>query len=357
MKVALFSDLHAHPFAQYARVLPSGLGSRLQDALDAVATVRRAASEAGAAAVVFGGDLFHTMSRLDVVALNGVFREVAAFGRAGLPVFLLVGNHDQAGRNGQHALEVFKTLDHVVVMDQPGWYSHRDAAALGVYAVPYREDTNEVRALLSAIPPPPAICARRLLLLHTGFDGARTGPHEYRMSSELAVGDVPDGFDFVLSGHYHLPQWLDERRRIAYIGALTHQSWGDVNQPRGYAIADLERLTLERFESGAPRFLRLEPGDLDPVRPGDFVEVVVPHDADDSAVLAAQAGLASAAAGGGQVVRAPAPEVSPAPRLSCAGTSELGALIEPYVKHVGAAPGAEAPLISLGHDLLRRAAA
>ncbi len=357
MKVAFFSDLHAHPFQQYARILPSGRNSRLQDALDAIALVRRAALEAGARAVVFGGDLFHTMNRLDVATLNGVFEEIARFSRDGLPLFLLVGNHDQAARNGEHSLAVFRSLPDVVVMDEPGWYEHPATPGLGVYAVPYHEDTGEVRRALGTIPPARPEWTHRLLVLHAGFDGARTGPHEYRMSSELAAGDVPDGFDLVLSGHYHLPQWIDEARRIAYVGATTHQSWSDCNQPRGYAIADLRARTIERFESNAPRFLRLAPGELDQVRPDDFVEIVLPFDADDTAMLAAREALDRCGAGGGQLVRAPAPERPAATRLGCGSTTDLPALIAPYVDHVADKDAPTEALIALGHDLLRRAAA
>ncbi len=357
MKVALFSDLHAHPFQQYARVLPNGRNSRLQDALDAIAAVRRSAVEHGARAVVFGGDLFHTMGRLDVGTLNGVFAEIAAFSAAHLPVFLLVGNHDQADKTGRHSLEVFKVLEHVVVMDEPGWYTHPGAPGLAVYAIPHREDTNALRTLLGAIPPAPASDAQRLLILHAGFDGAKTGPHEYRMASELAAGDVPDGFDLVLSGHYHLPQWIDEGRRIAYIGAATHQSWGDANQPRGHAIADLATRTLARFESGAPRFLRLAPSEIERARAGDFVEILLPHDADEATAEAAQHALEEAGAGGGQIVRAPRPERIATARLGCGHTTDVGALIAPYVEHVSEVVGLREDLVALGHDLLRKAAA
>ncbi len=357
MRVALFSDLHAHPFHQYARVLPSGRNSRLQDALDAIGTVRRAAVAHGARAVVFGGDLFHTMGRLDVGTLNGVFAEIAAFWADRLPVFLLVGNHDQADKSGRHALEVFKVLEHVVVMDEPGWYGHARAPGLAVHGIPYREDTGAVRSLLGEISPAPAGASHRLLVLHAGFDGARTGPHEYRMTSELTARDIPDGFDLVLSGHYHLPQWIDERRRIAYIGALTHQSWGDANQPRGYAIADLSTRTIERFDAGAPRFLRVGPAELERVRPGDFVEVALAHDADEAAAAAAQQSLETLQAGGGQVVREPAPERAATPRLDCAPTTDVAALVEPYVTHVSDAGVPREDLVALGHDLLRRAAA
>lgn len=353
MKVALFSDLHAHPFAQHARLLPGGRSSRLQDALDALDVVRDAARASGAIATVFGGDLFHTMSRLDVATLNGVFAGIAAF--SPLPLFLLVGNHDQADRSGTHSLEVFRPLGHVVVMDEPGWYTHPAAPGLGVFGIPYHEDTNELRRILACIPP--AEHAHRLLVLHAGFDGARTGPHEYRMAAELSVRDVPDGFDLVLSGHYHLPQWMDEARRIAYIGAITHQTWGDANQPRGHAIADLATRTLERFETRAPRFLRLGPEALGAVRPGDFVEVLLPHDADDGAVAKARSRLEHAGAGGGLVVRAASPEEAPAPRLPCTPTTDLAALIEPYVEHVAAGTAQHEPLVTLGQDLLRQAAA
>jgi hypothetical protein len=195
-----------------------------------------------------------------------------------------------------------------------------------------------------------------VLLLHAGFDGARTGPHEYRMASELAAGDVPDGFDFVFSGHYHLPQWVDEGRRIAYIGATTHQTWGDCNQTRGHAICDLETHTLERFESATPRFLRLGPEELGAARAGDFVEVVLPHGTAEPVAVAAQEALERSGAGGGQIVREPAPSEPAVTRLPCGPTADIGALLGPYVEHLIEDSTARKDLVALGHDLLRQAA-
>ena len=358
MRVALFSDLHAHPFAQYARVLPNGRNSRLQDALDAMSEVFDAAREERAAAIVFGGDLFHTFGRIDTTTLADVFDRLAGLAPEGPPLFLLVGNHDQADRSGAHALRAFRSLPQVVVMDAPGWHTHPRAPGLGVLAVPYTDDTNEVRRHLGEAD------ARRqgawthtLAVLHVGFDGARVGPHEYRMRAELSAGDVPEGFDLVVSGHYHQPQWIDQGRRIAYIGALTHQSWGDVNQPRGYAIADVARGTLDRRETRAPRFVRVTPAELATLRAGDFVELVLPFDADELAMAAGRQALEAAGVGGGQVIRAPAPVTVPTTRLGVAPTADLASLIEPYVCHVAADADARGELVAVGHDLLRRAAA
>ncbi len=358
MRLALFSDLHAHPFAQYARVLPNGRNSRLQDALDAMAEVFDAARKECVGAIVFGGDLFHTFGRIDTTTLSDVFDRLAGVAPDGPPLFLLVGNHDQADRSGAHALRAFRSLPHVVVMEKPGWHMHPRAPGLGVFAVPYTDDTNEVRRhLREAAAGRSATWTRSLAVLHAGFDGAQTGTHEYRMRAELSASDVPDGFDLVASGHYHQPQWIDQRRRIAYIGALTHQSWGDVNQPRGYALADLARGTMSWHETSAPRFVRVAPTVLGIIRAGDFVELVLPFDADEAAMAAGRLALESVGVGGGQVIRATAPMAAPTSRLGLSPTADLSSLIEPYVCHVTADVAARGELVALGRDLLRRASA
>lgn len=356
MKLVVFSDLHAHPLQFGAKVLENGRNSRLQDALDAMAAVRRTAKEQRTRAVLFCGDLFHTMDRVLVPALDGVYEEIQRFGEDGLVLFLLVGNHDQAGKTGQHALEVFKSLDHVVVMDRPGWYAHACLPETSIFGIPYLEDTNQLRATLAGVDAATRRSRHAVLALHAGFAGAKVGPQEYRMGSELAVGDVPDGFDLVFAGHYHMPQWLSEERRILYVGATLAHNWGDVNQARGYLVADLARRTIERIESAAPRFLRVTPGELGRVRPGDFVEVVLPHDAERTADEAIQEALAQANVGAAQIAREPGPE-APLRRLGPSAPTDVEALIGPYVDHVAGGRGDEERriLTDLGRELLRRA--
>ncbi len=355
MKILVFSDLHAHPFAQYARILPDGRNSRLQDALDALAQIRRTARAEGIRLVLFGGDLFHVPGRVDVAALNGVHAELVEFGREGIELFLLVGNHDQAARGEEHALEVFKSLPHVTVLDRPGWVRPSGAPGLAVYAIPYTSDVAQIRQLLGSVPDTgPA--DHRLLLLHAGFDGAEVGPHEYRMAAELKPIDIPDDFDWVLSGHYHIGQQVDFHGRIRHIGATTPQDWGDANQERGFLILDLAAGEIQHVTTPAPRFLRLAPHALEGVRPNDIVEVILPHDAEPTAVEAVRATLDRR----GVVHHTVKQETPPAmPRLRSpeAAALDIVALVRPYVE-AEAPDGADLDtFVSAGLSYLRAAGA
>jgi DNA repair exonuclease SbcCD nuclease subunit len=357
MKIVALSDLHCHPFQYGAKTLPSGRNSRLEATLAAIGEVRQAASARGIRVALCLGDVLHVPGRIDTQVLNGLYHELCEFSAAGIHVALLVGNHDLASSGRDHGLRVFSALPHVTILDKPGWYQPLAGSGLSVFAVPYLVDADRVRRILRDIPPPPAGTVFRVLAMHAGFDGARVGPSEYRMANELSAGDIVGDWSLVLAGHYHMPQWICEEKRALYVGALTAHNWGDVDSPRGYLIADLATGAVERFESSAPRFLRLAPDQLNRARAGDIVEVVLPNDADDTAMDAAKAALDQVRPSAGQVVRAPSPEAGPIARLECGLTADVGALLAPYVDHVSTeAPEDERQaLVALGRAYMQRA--
>lgn len=336
MIITAFSDLHAHPFAQYATII-DGVNSRL---LDCVRVLREVIAFArNTDALVFGGDLFHGMAKLDVTALNLVLDTLAD----APPAFMLVGNHDQADRaSGHHSLHAIKRMDHVVVIDKPGWYLHPRIPGLRVFGVPYTDRTEDVTAALSTIERP--ACEYAIGLLHAGMDGAKVGPLEYRVKGEMSVESIPRWLDYTLVGHYHDHQVLAER--VAYVGATLAHNWGDANKTRGYCVVDLHAGKIEQIESQAPRFLvRSELGDAEPA---DFVEVRL-GDLDDGAKEKIEATIKRRGIVHGSVV-VEQHEHTPEARLVCSDGASIRSLIEPYVAHVKGAT--DEALVELGRAYL-----
>jgi DNA repair exonuclease SbcCD nuclease subunit len=259
-KLILFSDLHAHPFKQYATILSNGMNSRLMDAINCIAQVYEHAIAVGADVVLFGGDLFHVRKTIPVVAFNAVYEQMAKFVGSRIPVIMIHGNHDQADRVGNvHSIHAFRSF--LEVIDKPGWNEVRCANGeeLQLMAVPYIENIPQLQEAVSTPCPHPG--AHKLLLGHLGIQGAKVGADfVYTNPHDAALSDLNvSAFDAVFLGHYHEYQQLASN--AWYIGAPLQHNWGDRGSTRGFILYDTETRTHEHIPLTAPKFVQLAEGE------------------------------------------------------------------------------------------------
>jgi DNA repair exonuclease SbcCD nuclease subunit len=281
MKVALFSDLHAHPFKDFSRILPNGRNSRLENALTAMRSVREHCKAEGIKHVLFGGDLFHKKATLSVGLYQAVYEEVALFGQNGLELHLVVGNHDQATLAGDvHSVKAFSRV--AAVYDTPTTaLLVQGRERLVVRFVPYMEDAKEFKKALAPEPcgtgAPPT-----LLVAHGALNGAKTGPVEYQPEEELDVSDVPTDYDFRFFGHYHRRQKMAEK--CWYIGSPLQHSRGEAGETeKGFLTYDTETKKFRNHPLSLPEFLSMKYEEVQgPVVDGQFVEVEYDPDVVDA---------------------------------------------------------------------------
>ena len=124
MRVLHFADLHIG-VETYGRPLPEkGWSSRMQDFLDSFDGLVAYALEEGADAVVFAGDAYKAREPSQTHQREFAKR-IQRLTAAGIPVFLLVGNHDLPNAEGRaHALEIYRTLDvPLVSVGDNAWFA------------------------------------------------------------------------------------------------------------------------------------------------------------------------------------------------------------------------------------------
>ena len=111
MRVLHFADLHIG-VETYGRPLPErGWSTRLQDFLDAFDVMVDHAVEEDVDAVIFAGDAYKAREPSQTHQREFASR-IQRLSAAGIPTFLLVGNHDLPNAEGRaHALEIYRTLD------------------------------------------------------------------------------------------------------------------------------------------------------------------------------------------------------------------------------------------------------
>lgn len=273
----LCADLHAHNWTAFSHIDVEGVNSRLRQIMDEFQRCCVHAHKSGAERVFIAGDLFHVRGSLKTSVLNYInFRLRQASRLHCVEIVIMPGNHDLEDAEVTDfgdAATVLETGDDpdasIVVCHNTAIYDDER-----VVLIPWEntrsgllERVQEVREELIAGDSDPADYD---LLLHTGINGVITGMPDHGWAvSELDAF----GFKRVFAGHYHAHRVFDlgDGRSVVSIGAMTHQTWGDVGTISGYII--VEGADFEQFQDCAPKFVNFEDVESEEDITGNYVRV------------------------------------------------------------------------------------
>ncbi len=269
MRILHFSDLHIG-VENYGRIDPAtGLSTRLGDFLAALDEVVRFALHEGVDLVLLAGDTYKGRDPSQTQQREFAKR-LHQLSRAGVPVFLLVGNHDLPNSSSRAtAVEIFPTLQvpNVYLGDTLRTYHvPTPAGPLQVVAVPWprpgslltrensrgltieqvRQEVEEriARAIQARIeeldPTVPAI-----LTAHATVNGATAGTERSMMLGNdhaLMVSSLhrPE-LEYVALGHIHKHQILRrDSPMVVYSGSLQRVDFSEEADDKGFCIIDLD---------------------------------------------------------------------------------------------------------------------
>lgn len=284
----LFSDFHAHNFPFGSKRVPidgfEGLfNSRLRDAADVLDYIHGYALDRDVRHVLFGGDLFHRRSSVDTDVRAVVVDRLISMAQSGqdaLQLGLLTGNHDFGDKFGEiHSLFGLNEVRNVTVHD---CLSTKEVGHVLLVMVPFTPSLDKAKRCLEEAG---RIADRHrvstgnpsILLAHLGMQGAKVGSdYVLIQDSDIQEADVPyDSFVACFFGHYHEHQKIFKNGW--FIGASHEHSWTDTGGTRGFLHVKVidDRVTFERIETSAPKFVTIVEGDPMPyTRPNDFVKLV-----------------------------------------------------------------------------------
>ncbi|HLZ71011.1 MAG TPA: exonuclease subunit SbcD [Dehalococcoidia bacterium] len=270
MKLIHFADLHIG-VENYSRPDPeTGLPSRLLDFLGAFDELVEYALGEQADLVVFAGDAYKTRDPTQTHQREFAKR-VHRLASSGIPVYLLIGNHDLPNAAARaNALEIFRTLqvENVYLGSRIGttrvqtrggpvqivgvpWPSRstlltkEEHRALSIDEVDRKieeilGDTirDEAEALDPSIP--------AILTAHIAMHGSKvkTGSEDW-----MTVGRFPalqpsvldaDRFDYVALGHHHIQQQVGSRPPMYYAGSMQRVDFGEEHDDKGFMVATLD---------------------------------------------------------------------------------------------------------------------
>ncbi len=266
-----FADLHVG-MENYGRLDPTtGVNERVRDFLARFDELIEYGLEHEVDLVVFAGDAYKRPDPGSTYQ-RAFARRIKRLADAGVPVVLLVGNHDlPAMVQRASSVDIFRTLDVPNVTVGHEEAIHRIETRRGpvqVATVPYpvrqrlmardeyhglsveeldralqRVVTDNIRALAQQLDPDtPAV-----LVAHLSISGAIYGSERSVMIGRDAVvlksALADPAWDYVALGHIHQHQSLngDAYPPIVYAGSVERIDFGEEGQPKGFCWVELAR--------------------------------------------------------------------------------------------------------------------
>lgn len=364
MKLAVFSDLHVHAWAEHS-VDEGGVSSRLLHCVSVLRRIREYCLEHGVRGALFGGDLFHKRGVLYTLPYNLVVDELVSWRSSGLGFWANVGNHDAVDRDSKvHALQAMASSGLLCTVGTDGWENWvlGNDPSVWVTAIAYCSNAEELRRRTDA-----ALSARRRMsvvggkftigLFHHGFRGARVGTSlEYLIKEDADPNAYVGQFDVMFSGHYHAHQEIGTQGNAWYVGSPMEFVRGETS-PKGFLVLDTEEAEFERVDLDLPRFVKLTQeqvadGDFDMEAhvDGNYVDVVfdelpIPWDKVDDV-------LRRLGALGVRACPLRSDKLPKSSRLEVDPTAGDRQLLEAYMDHVGVDPSERSDLLRVGLGLL-----
>lgn len=276
MKILHFADLHLG-VENYGHIDPAtGLSTRLLDILESLDKLVDYAVKEKVDLVLFCGDAYKNREPSQTHQREFAKR-IGQLSEAGIPVFLLTGNHDLPNTMGKAtSTEIFSTLSvkDVFVSTRPEIIEiSTKHGIVQVASLPWlrrgallsREDTrnltfeqinarmqsalnNIIENHVSKLKPGlPAILAAHVWVaapnLRLGSERMMTIGQEHAL---LLSNIASPAFDYVALGHIHKGQVLNSNPPVVYSGSLTKLDFGDEKDDKGFWIIDIDAGTLKR---------------------------------------------------------------------------------------------------------------
>jgi len=318
IRILHMGDLHIG-MENYGRIDPAtGLNGRVMDFLRQLGGVVEHALANEVDLVLFAGDAYKTRDPNSTYRREFA-RRIKRLADAGIPVVLLVGNHDlPAQERRASSVEIFRTLDvpNVLVAgrDQLHRLTTRRGDTIQVATVPYpirqrllaREEHREktiaeldslvqrlvaenIQALAAQVDPSlPAV-----LLGHFSVSEAKLGSERTVMLGRDVVvlkSMLADPtWDYVALGHIHRHQELNggQHPPMVYCGSLERIDFGEEKEAKGFVMAEVQRgRTAWQFHPVAARpFVTIRADVRDQAEPlAALLEAIARHDVADAVV-------------------------------------------------------------------------
>lgn len=269
IRILHLSDIHLGSGQNYGRLNPeTGLNTRVEDVHRTLQTCMDQALQLPVDVVLFTGDAFPDATPAPL--LQELFaQQFLRLVQAGIPVVLLVGNHDQHTRGeGGASLSIYRALrvPGVIVGESLATHTlHTRHGALQIVTLPWitrstlltKPETQglsmsqindlllqRLRAalegeILNLDARIPAILAAHVMVDQATFGAERLLSAGKTLTVPLSLLAQPC-FRYVALGHVHRHQVLYHHPPVVYAGSLERVDFSEEHEAKGYVLVDIE---------------------------------------------------------------------------------------------------------------------
>jgi len=304
MKILHFADLHLG-IESYGHINPeTGLPTRLEDFLSALDQVIDYALENRVDLVLFCGDAYKTREPTQTQQREFAKR-INRLSTSGMPIFLLIGNHDLPNAIGRATTtEIFDTLavKNVYVSNHPELYRiPTKSGTVQIASLPWlrrsallaKEETKNLNFeqlnqrlqqvltnIIAANIPKLDPTLPSILAAHVWVSGAQVGSERAMTIGQehaLLLSNVANpAFDYIALGHIHRHQVLSQNPPVVYAGSLERLDFGEEEDDKGFYLVEIKpdeetgerKVSIDFHQVTGRRFLtvnmNIEPQDIDP---------------------------------------------------------------------------------------------
>ncbi|MBA7705103.1 3',5'-cyclic adenosine monophosphate phosphodiesterase CpdA [subsurface metagenome] len=304
MKILHFADLHLG-VESYGRIDPTtGLSSRLHDFLSALDQVVDYARQNKVDLVLFCGDAYKSREPSQTQQREFAKR-INWLSTSGIPIFLLIGNHDLPNAIGRAtSTEIFDTLavKKVYVSNRPDIYHiPTSSGTIQIASLPWirrsallsKEDTKNLdfeqinqrlqqvlTNIIAANIPKLDPKLPSILAAHVWVSSAQVGSERSMTIGQehmLLLSNVANpAFDYIALGHIHKHQVLSHNPPVVYPGSLERLDFSEEEDNKGFYMVEIEpdketgkrRVSFDFHQVTGRRFLTInigiEPPDAEP---------------------------------------------------------------------------------------------
>ncbi len=249
MKLLHFADIHIG-MENYGKLDPeTGLSTRLMDFFNTFDFIVDTALNAKVDAVVFAGDAYKTRDP-NPTQQRGFGERIKRIAKAGIPVVLVIGNHDTPNAEGKaNTLDIYSALeiDNVWISRKPELLEiATKSGLLQIITLPWlhKDEYKKVADRLSLLydklkPDHPAI-----FLSHCEVEGASYGSEKGMAIANEVTVPLPllqdKRLSYVALGHIHKHQVLSKDPLIVYAGSPHRIDFGEEKEDKGVILVDIQ---------------------------------------------------------------------------------------------------------------------